>query len=73
MTGVISKEVQVGLTEALRQRSHLYPPRKISLDIAATGYDKEDFLQLWDTILSLPHPEQLEIVLGKELTDLANE
>ena len=66
-------EVQVGLTEGLRQRSHCYPLRKISLDISSSGYNKERFQRLWDVIFSLPQLEQLEIVLGEEFTVLTRQ
>lgn len=35
----------------------------------SSGYNIDDFLELWDAIFSLPQIEQVEIALGKELTD----
>ena len=66
------KEVKLGLMQGLNQRSHLYPLRKIYLNVSS-GYCREDFQGLWNTIFSLPQLNKLKVILGKDFMTMARQ
>ena len=66
-----SPAIKDGLVQALACRAHLFPLKKLSLELESQQYYKvKDFELLFDTIFSLPQLENLKLVLGKGFSDM---
>ena len=66
-----SPAIKDGLVQALASRAHLFPLKKLSLELESQQYYKvKDFELLFDAIFSLPQLENLKLVLGKGFADM---
>ena len=64
-------EIKLGIVQGLRGRIRLLPLQKLALELELNNsYKMRDFQTLCDAIFSLPHVENLKLVLGKGFCDM---
>ena len=67
-------DIKIGLALALQSRSNLSPLTKLSLELGSSlSYKLKEFQLLCDALFSLPHLENLKLVLGKGYADMLNQ